>query len=52
MEMVVHHENCMSHEDDNYCDCDFWERLEREQEEYWERLEQEEYDEPKESGEA
>ena len=29
---IEHHPDCVSWEDDNYCDCDIDERLERDQE--------------------
>ena len=32
--MIEHHEDCISHENDMFCDCDFWDRLAKEQEEY------------------
>ena len=27
-EEILHHEDCVSHQDDDYCDCDYWTRLE------------------------
>ncbi len=28
---IAHHDDCTSWEDDNFCDCDFWDKLELEQ---------------------
>lgn len=30
--MIEHHEDCEFWLDDDFCDCDFWDRLDREQE--------------------
>ena len=39
---MEHDKDCVSHVDDDFCDCDFWDRLEQEQAEHDLRVSEEE----------